>query len=102
MGCTVDVVSVYRTTSDGADAGVLRDALTNRRVHAVTFASASAVRGFVDAVGVELARRAPAISIGPITSDAVREAGIEVAAEATEASIPSLVDATVALLGRKS
>jgi uroporphyrinogen III methyltransferase/synthase len=102
LGCTVDVVSVYRTTKDGADAGVLRDALTNRRVDAVTFASASAVRGFVDAVGVELARSARAISIGPITSDAVRAAGIEVAAEAAEASIPSLIDATVALLGRKA
>jgi len=99
LGCTVDVVNVYRTASDGAGAGALREALMNGRVDAVTFASASAVRGFVEAVGAELARRAPAISIGPVTSDAVRAAGITLAREASEASIKAIADATVALLG---
>ena len=53
-GCRVDVVPVYRTASDGAGAGALREALDAGRVDAVTFASASAVRGFVEAVGAEL------------------------------------------------
>jgi uroporphyrinogen III methyltransferase/synthase len=96
LGCTVDVVSLYRTVADGSGADVLRDALARGAVDAVTFASASAVRGYVDAVGVELARRAPAVSIGPVTSDAVRAAGIPLAAEAEEASIPSLVGAVTA------
>jgi len=95
-------VNVYRTASDGAGAGALRDALTSGRVDAVTFASASAVRGFIDAVGPELARRAPAVSIGPVTSDAIREAGMTLAGEAAEASIPGLAAAAVALLGAKA
>ena len=66
---------VYRTASDGAGSGALREALDAGRVDAVTFASASAVRGFVEAVGAELARRAPAVSIGPVTSDAVTRGG---------------------------
>ena len=98
-GCTVDVVPVYRTASDGAGSGALREALNAGRVDAVTFASASAVRGYVDAVGAELARRAPAVSIGPVTSDAVRAAGITVAAEASGSSLDALVDATVSLIG---
>jgi uroporphyrinogen-III synthase len=98
-GCRVDVVPVYRTASDGAGSGVLREALSTGRVDAVTFASASAVRGFVEAVGAELARRAPAVSIGPVTSDAVRAAGITLAVEASDASIDGLADATVQLLG---
>ena len=63
-----------------------------------TFASASAVRGYLDAVGGELARRAPAVSIGPVTSEAVRAAGMTLAAEAGEASIEALVAAVVATM----
>jgi uroporphyrinogen-III synthase len=99
LGCDVQVVTVYRSVPDGSGADALLDALRTGKVAAATFASASAVRGFVDAVGPELARVAPAVSIGPITSEALRAAGIGVAAEANEASIPSLVDATRALLG---
>jgi uroporphyrinogen III methyltransferase/synthase len=95
MGCTVDVVRVYRTVTDEADdrAEALRTALADGSVDAVTFASASAVRGFVDAVGSELAGRARAVSIGPVTSDAIRAAGLVVAREAEQASIPALAQA---------
>jgi uroporphyrinogen-III synthase len=95
MGCTVDVVHAYRSVSDGSGSAELRAALESGTVDAVTFASASAVAGFVDAVGPDLARRAPAVSIGPITSQAVRTAGIALLAESGEASVPALA-ATVA------
>jgi uroporphyrinogen-III synthase len=36
------------------------------------------------------------VSIGPVTSDAVRAAGITLVAEAEQASIPSLVGAVIA------
>ena len=101
LGCQVDVVTSYRTVPEGgALAGALREALQEGSVDAATFASASAVRGYVEAVGAELARRAPAVSIGPVTSEALREARIPVAAEADEASIEALVAAVVAATGR--
>ena len=94
LGCTVDLVPAYRTvpSSEGADA--LRAALASGRVDAVTFASASAVRGYVEAVGGD-ASRAPAVTIGPVTSDAARAAGLVVAAESRQASIAGLVEAVV-------
>jgi uroporphyrinogen-III synthase len=54
----------------------------------------------VEAVGAELARRAPAVSIGPVTSEALRAAGIDVIAEATEASVVGLVEAVVEALAK--
>jgi uroporphyrinogen III methyltransferase/synthase len=95
LGCTVDVVRAYRSVSDGTGAETLRAALAEGEVDVVTFASASAVKGFVEAVGSSLARRAPAVSIGPVTSDAIREEGITLAAESREASIPMLVETVV-------
>ena len=98
LGCTVEVVHAYRAVSDGTGADALRGALAAGIVDAVTFASASAVRGFVEAVGPELARRAPGVSIGPITSEAVRAAGIELAAECAEPSVAALADAARAFI----
>ena len=98
LGATVDVVRAYRTVSDGAGAESLRTALSDGEVDAVTFASASAVAGFVDAVGAELARRAPGVSIGPVTSDAVRAAGMTLLAESPEASVDVLARTTAEAL----
>jgi uroporphyrinogen-III synthase len=95
LGCLVNVVRAYRSVSTGEGAAELRDALARGEVDLATFASASAVRGYVEAVGAELAQRASAVSIGPITSDALGAAGIAVAAEASEASIDGLVEAVV-------
>ncbi len=98
LGCSVEVITAYKTVSDGTGADDLKRALAAGDVHAATFASASAVRGFVDAVGLELARSIPAISIGPVTSEALNAHGIRTTAEARESSIASLVEATVAAL----
>ena len=94
-GASVDVVPVYRSVSDGQGGEALRDAIARGAVDLVTFTSASAVRGYVDAVGADLARRVPAASIGPVTSEAARRAGIEVVAEARSSTIPGLIDAVV-------
>ena len=101
LGCTVDVVPVYRTITDAADSSSVREALVAGDVDAVTFASASAVRGYVNAIGGELARWAPAVSIGPVTSAAAREAGLTLIGEAAEASIEGLVEATVEALSTR-
>jgi uroporphyrinogen III methyltransferase/synthase len=93
IGCEVTVAPVYRSVATGTASEALRAALSDGAA-AVIFASASAVRGYVDAVGVESARRIAAVSIGPVTTDAIHAAGIPFGAEATEASVAALVDAT--------
>ncbi len=95
IGAELAIIEAYRTIPDGAGAEKLARAIEAGKVDLATFTSASAVRGYVDAVGEDLALRIPAASIGPQTSDALREAGIEVGAEAEESTIDGLVSAVL-------
>jgi len=81
--------------ADGEGAERLARAIEAGKLDLATFTSGSAVRGYVDAIGDELAVRVPAASIGPQTSDALREAGIEVKAEAKESTLDGLVSAVL-------
>ena len=94
-GAEVTVIRAYRSLQDGAGANRLRRALESGSVSAVTFTSASSVRGYIDAVGDELALKAHAITIGPQTTEAVTNAGIDLLAEAKESTIDGLVAAVV-------
>ncbi len=96
LGAMVDRVALYRSVVDGAGAAALRARLEEHGADVITFTSASAVTAFVDTVGRDAARTAAIASIGPITSEAVRAAGLEVAIEAAESTIDGLVDAIVA------
>jgi len=90
IGANVTVIEAYRSIVDGEGAEKLARAIEAGKVDLVTFTSASAVRGYIDAVGEELALRVPAASIGAQTSEALREAGIEVKVEAKESTLDSL------------
>jgi uroporphyrinogen-III synthase len=95
IGAELVIVEAYRTIPDGAGAERLARAIEAGKVDLATFTSASAVRGYIEAVGEDLALKIPAASIGPQTSDALREAGIEVEAEAEESTIDGLVSAVL-------
>jgi uroporphyrinogen III methyltransferase / synthase len=95
LGATVTLLRVYRSVPQPEGAENLRAALEHGEVDLVTLTSASAVAGLVDAVGADAATRAPTASIGPITSDAARAAGMDVTIEAGESTIDGLVDAIV-------
>lgn len=93
MGAQVSVIYAYRSLQDGSGATRLKRALEDGSVNLVLFTSASAVRGYVNAVGEELALRAPAASIGPQTTEAINAAGIELAVEAEESTTDGLIAA---------
>jgi uroporphyrinogen III methyltransferase/synthase len=107
MGCNVDVVCVYRTQLAESDPAVI-ERLRTGAVDVVTFTSGAIARGFVSAIegaGLDaettLAGLAVA-SIGPVTSDAIRELGLAVDIEAAESTMGSLVDAIAEKLAPKS
>ncbi|MBJ7457393.1 MAG: uroporphyrinogen-III synthase, partial [Thermoleophilia bacterium] len=70
------------------------------------FTASSTVRSFMALLGPgdrEALRAGPrVVSIGPITSDTARAEGLEVHAEASEFTIPGLVDALLADAGSPS
>ncbi|HKW12434.1 MAG TPA: uroporphyrinogen-III C-methyltransferase, partial [Gemmatimonadaceae bacterium] len=103
LGARVDVVPIYRSVADEAGVEAMRafaaaggqgEGEEERSLAA--FTSASTVRAYVDAVGVDRARRVGVATIGPTTSAAAREAGLDVRVEAEHLTIPGLVQAIVA------
>ena len=98
IGADVEVIEAYRSIPDGQGAERLARAIEAGKLDLATFTSGSAVRGYVDAIGEDLAKRVPAASIGPQTSDALRAAGIEVRAEAKESTLDGLVSAVLSVV----
>ena len=94
-GATVVDVVAYRTVPDESGAGELAAMLAARRVHWITFTSSSTVRNFLSLVSAEQINLSGArlASIGPATSQALRQAGLSAAVEADPHTIPGLVDA---------
>ena len=92
-GAEVDVVTLYET---------VREALSDEAVEAaqsadyVTFTSSSTVRNLTEALGDRFPAAARIVSIGPITSEAARDAGLEVSVEAERHDIDGLVAALLA------
>jgi uroporphyrinogen-III synthase len=112
-GAQVDVVQAYATIIPQASRRRLRALLNDpqRRPDVITFTSSSTVKNFVAllekprgrGLGLISPQRRPRqidglanmrlASIGPVTSATLRELGLQVDIEATEYTIPGLVDA---------
>jgi uroporphyrinogen III methyltransferase/synthase len=100
-GALVDVVEAYRTVAPEGLAERAREIFTaSRKPDWVTFTSSSTVQNLVDAIGSEALYGVKAASIGPITSNTARAAGIKISAEAREYTIDGLIAALRGALQR--
>ena len=101
-GADVTEVVAYRTLPDAPEPEVIEQLLAGT-VDTVTFTSSSTARNFAAILGEKtgkLPARLTCVSIGPETSRAVTAAGLTVAVEAEEHTIPGLVAALVRHLGK--
>jgi uroporphyrinogen III methyltransferase/synthase len=89
----VDVVALYETVAEDPDSDAVAAA---READYVTFTSSSTVRNFADALDGELPKEARVVSIGPVTSQAARDTGLEVDVEAERHDIDGLISALLA------
>jgi uroporphyrinogen III methyltransferase/synthase len=92
-GALVDVVALYETIREPADAEAVA-AIADADY--VTFTSSSTVRNFAESVGESFPTAARVVSIGPVTSATARELGLEVAVEAERHDPEGLVEALLA------
>ena len=92
-GCDVDVVAAYRTTPASEDIERAIALVRDASVDAVTFTSGSTVRSFFSSADDNLRARVTPASIGPITSDALREENVEPVIEAERYTTEGLVEA---------
>ena len=90
IGAEVDVLELYETVAEPLSDDQLEAV---RTADYVTFTSASTVTNLLSAVGGTLDTRARLVSIGPVTSDALRAHGLEPALEAEQHDIDGLLAA---------
>jgi uroporphyrinogen-III synthase len=96
-GWQVDVVEAYRTVHPPVSADLVARAAA---ADAVTFTSASTVRGFVAAAGVDVLPPV-VVTIGPVTSAEAARLEVPVTAEADPHTIPGLAAAVVDALAAR-
>jgi len=92
-GAEVDVVALYETVREAPDEKAIAAA---QGADYVTFTSSSTVTNLTDALGERFPAAARIVSIGPVTSETVREAGLEVAVEADRHDVDGLLSALLA------
>ena len=94
-GASVDVVVAYRTISVSEELASAMQLISDGKIDVVTFTSGSTVRSFVSGMKekAQLRGKFVSASIGPITSQALREAGLEPGIEAAVYNVDGLIKA---------
>jgi uroporphyrinogen III methyltransferase/synthase len=89
-GTEVDVLPLYETVREAPDEAEIERA---QEADYVTFTSSSTVANLVEALGDRFPRGARVVSIGPVTSEAARAAGLQVDVEAERHDVEGLLAA---------
>jgi uroporphyrinogen III methyltransferase / synthase len=92
-GAEVDVVALYETVREELGADAVEAA---QGADYVTFTSSSTVRNLTEALGDRFPPGARVVSIGPVTSEAASNAGLEVHVEAERHDVEGLIAALLA------
>jgi uroporphyrinogen III methyltransferase/synthase len=92
-GAEVDVVALYETVREQPDDAAIEAA---RSADYVTFTSSSTVTNLTEALGARFPADARIVSIGPVTSDTARAAGLTVDVEAEQHDVDGLLAALLA------
>lgn len=98
LGGYIDVVTVYETVKPEASFEALKEVFEKNIVDIITFTSSSTVKNFFDLLGdTKIPERINFASIGPITSNTLRNYGFEPTCEAKVYNIDGLISAILSM-----
>ncbi len=105
-GAAVTIAPAYRTILPATSVDLVRNLVAGKAeaLDAITFTSSSTARNLValfEAAGARMPDTALRVSIGPITSQMLRELGLPPHAEAAEATVASLAQTVLAALEQR-
>ena len=94
-GAHVDNVAVYTAVAAKSESGRLAEGIGEGTIDWLTFASPSSVDGFFEQIGSEAINsgKVRVASIGPVTSERLRQLGVTVDVTAKEHTLDGLLDA---------
>ena len=96
--CSVTEVKTYETLKDESEKDRLLDLINDGNIDYITFTSSSTVENFISMAGAQnigTLRNIKIISIGPITSEAIRKHSLNVYREAREHTIDGIVQCII-------
>ncbi|HZC34406.1 MAG TPA: uroporphyrinogen-III C-methyltransferase [Chthoniobacterales bacterium] len=99
LGAIVDEAIAYRTVPETDDGTGARERFEREGADLVTFTSSSTVTNFL-ALKLRWPGNLQTASIGPVTSETMRQAGLKVDVEAARHDIDGLVEAIVEMWGK--
>jgi uroporphyrinogen III methyltransferase/synthase len=95
-GATVDVIEAYRTIAP-PNLSANAAATFATKTDWIAFTSSSTATNLIAACGTTPLKNIRVASIGPVTSQTLRQAGVKVAVEASPHTVPALVEAIRAM-----
>lgn len=101
LGAEVTEIPVYQTEKPEGIERKIKELMKKETIDYITFTSASTAEHFFKSLSNGTCPRAKLISIGPVTSAAIRKAKIQVNREARVHTIPGLVEAVLEEATRK-
>jgi len=102
-GAKVDDVPVYTVVTVKSDCRWLREKIRNGEIDWLTFTSPSSARAFFEQIPAELVNsgNVRVASIGPVTSEQLKNLGIRVKVQAVEHTIDGLIEVMEKVKGKK-
>ena len=95
QGGEIDVVTVYETKMPDTNKSEVIELLKNKKIDYITFTSSSTVKNFVEMIEkkLDLLKNVKLVSIGPITSNTLRDYGLSPSIEAKKFTIEGIKEA---------